>query len=145
MKTLFSYRQKRPRSLRSLGLVSLLRGFFALQAKNGLIVIGLKYVFSTPAAPGRHPILSDHPTTPRPTHTAALAIPSDRTGVAAKLGERRFFRVALQETASIGYILCWLNCRALDSGQKERQLNLPVSAFSLFFMLYCCTIIVHTW
>ena len=34
------------------------------------------------------------------THAAALVIPGERTGVAAKLGERRFFKVALPETES---------------------------------------------
>ena len=107
---------------------------------NIVIIIGifslieLKYVFSTPAAPGRHPIPRDRATAPSPTHTAALAIPGERTGVAAKLGERRFFKVALPETGSNHYIFCSLNGRALDSGQLERQLNLPVSAFSLFFL-----------
>ena len=77
---------------------------------NIVIIIGivslieLKYVLSTPAAPGRHPIPRDRATAPSPTHTAALAIPGERTGVAAKLGERRFFKVALPETASNHYI-----------------------------------------
>ena len=53
-----------------------------------------------------------------------------------KLGERRFFKVALPEMASNHYIFRWLNGRAIDSGQAERQLNPPVSALSLFF---CCT------
>ena len=107
---------------------------------NIVIIIGifslieLKYVFSTPAAPGRHPIPRDRATAPSPTHTAALAIPGEIMGVAAKLGERRFFKVALPETGSNHYIFCSLNGRALDSGQLERQLNLPVSAFSLFFL-----------
>ena len=93
-------------------------------AVNIVIIIGifslieLRYVFSTPAAPGRHPIPGDRTTAPSRTHTAALAIPGKRTGVAAKLGERRFFKVALPETASIHYIFCWLNGRALDSVQS---------------------------
>ena len=64
----------------------------------------LKYVFSTPAIPERHPIPRHRATAPSPTHTAALAIPGERTGVAAKLGERRFFKLALPETASNHYI-----------------------------------------
>ena len=62
-----------------------------------LVVIGisslieLKNLFSTPAAPGRYPIPRDRAT----THTAAPAISGDRTGVTAKLGERRFFKVVV--------------------------------------------------
>ena len=50
---------------------------------NIVIIIGicslieLKYAFSTPAAPGRHPIPRDRATAPSPTHTAALAIPGE--------------------------------------------------------------------
>ena len=58
----------------------------------------------TAATPRRHPIPRDCATAPIPTHTAALAIPGGRTGVTAKLGERRFLRVkknnAHTETAS---------------------------------------------
>ena len=81
-------------------------------------LIVLKYVFSAPAIPGRHPIPRGRAAAPSPTHTAALAIPGERTGVAAKLGERRFFNVALPETASNHYTFCWLKGRALDSGQS---------------------------
>ena len=89
---------------------------------NIVIIIGicslveLTYVFVTPAASGRHPIPRDRATAPSPTHTAALAISGKRTGVATTLGERRFFKVALPETASDHYTFCWLNGRALDSG-----------------------------
>ena len=61
---------------------------------NIVIIIGifslieLKYVFSTPAAPGRRPLPRERTNAPRPTHTAALAIPGERTGVAVELGER---------------------------------------------------------
>ena len=50
---------------------------------NIVIIIGivslieLKYVLSTPAAPGRHTIPSDHATVPHPTYTAAPAIPGE--------------------------------------------------------------------
>ena len=57
------------------------------------------------AGPERHPIPRDRATAPSPTHTAALAIPGERTGVAAKLVERRFFKVAFPETAINHYIL----------------------------------------
>ena len=82
-----------------------------------------------------------------PTHTAAHGIPGDRTGVAAKLGERRFFKVTLPETARNHYIFCWLNGRALHSGQAERQLNLPSLRFRFFFCstAVCTIIIVNTW
>ena len=117
---------------------------------NIVIIVGIfsliefKYGFSTPAAPGRHPIPRDRATAPSPTHTAALAIPGEIKGVAAKPGKRRFFKVALPKTATNRYIFCWLNGRALDSGQTERQLDPSVSAFSLFLLLYCCTIFVHS-
>ena len=68
---------------------------------NIVIIIGicslmeLKYVFSIPAAPGRHPIRRDRATAPSPTHTVALVIPGEITGVAAKLGERGFLKVSL--------------------------------------------------
>ena len=73
---------------------------------------------STLAAHGRHPIPRDHATAPSLTHTTAVAIPGEITGVAAKLGELRYFKVALSDTVSNHYILCWLNGRALDSGQS---------------------------
>ena len=47
--------------------------------------IELQYMFSTPAAPGLHLIPRDHVAVPRPTHTAALAIPGVRTSVALGL------------------------------------------------------------
>ena len=83
-------------------------------------------------------------TAPSPTHIAAFAILGERTGVAAKLGEQRFFKVALPETASNRYIFCWLNGRALDSGQSVSYISLSLR-FRFFSLLYCCTIIVHTW
>ena len=93
-------------------------------------LIELKYVFSAPSAPGCSPIPRDRATAPGPTHTAALAI---RRKNGRRSQTRQFFKVALRETASNLYIFCWLNGRTLDSGQTERQLNLAVSAFSLFF------------
>ena len=50
-------------------------------------LIELKHGFSTSAAPGGHPILRDRATAPSSTHTAALAISGERTGVAAKLSD----------------------------------------------------------
>ena len=110
----------------------------------------LYYTQKTAATPESHPIPRDRSTAPIPTHTAALAIPGERTGVAAKLGERRFFKVSLPETASNHYIPFWLSDRVLDSGQAERQFKSPCLcffAFSFFFfavLLYCCcTVVPH--
>ena len=76
---------------------------------------------------------------------------------AAKLGERRLFKVALPETARNHYIFFWLSGRALDSGQAERQtvqiphpaacyfvVQIPLSLLFCFcfFVLYCCTAVV---
>ena len=95
--------------------------------------------------PGRHPIPRDHATAPSPTHRAAFTIPGERTGVAAKLGERRFYKVALPETASNHYIFRWLNGRALDSGQSVVRLISLSLRFRFFFLLYYCTNVVYTW
>ena len=120
--------------------------------QNGLTIIGivslieLKYVFSTPAAPGRHPIPRDRATAPSPTHTAALAIPGERTGVAAKLGERRFFKVALPETASNHYIFCFgstVERSILDRASVESP-RLCVFAFcSAVVLLYVLLLYTH--
>ena len=68
---------------------------------NIVIIIG---IFSLIAGCSRAPPdPRDHATAPSPTHTAALAIPGERTGVAAKFSERRFFYVALPDTASNHY------------------------------------------
>ena len=45
-------------------------------------LIEFKYMFSTPVAPERQGIPEDSASVPRPTHTAALAIPGEGTGVA---------------------------------------------------------------
>ena len=90
------------------------------------------YPKNTAASPERHPIPRDRATAPSPNHRAALAIPGERTGIAAKLGERRFFKVAVPETASNHYISFWLSGRALDSGQAERQFKSPVSLLFCF-------------
>ena len=106
----------------------------------------LSYIVSTPAAPRRHPIPRDHATEPSPTHAAALAIPGERTGVAAKLDERRYFIIALPETLSNHYIFFLLIGRALDSGQAERHFKSPcLCFFLLYFLLYGCTTVLHTW
>ena len=100
---------------------------------NIVIIIGifslieLNHFFSTPAAPGRHPIPRDRATAPRRKNGRR----------SQTLGERRFFKGALSQTASNRYIFCWLNGRALDSGQTDRQLNLPVSC--VFASFFCCS------
>ena len=105
----------------------------------------------TAASPEHHPIPRDRATAPSPTHTAALAIPDESTGVAAKLGERRFFEVALPETASNHYVSFWLSGRALDSGQARVSVQIPLSLLFRFFLfsavvlLYCCTHSVGSW
>ena len=83
-----------------------------------------------------HPIPRDRGTAPSPTHTAALAIPAERTGIAAKLGERQFLKVALPEMASNHYISLWLSGRALDSGQAECQYKSPCLCFFGFFFAF---------
>ena len=58
-------------------------------------LIEFKYRFSTPTAPERQRTPQDSANVPRPTHTAALAISGERTGVDPDLGERGFLRVGL--------------------------------------------------
>ena len=81
-------------------------------------------------------------TAPSPTYKAALAISGERTGVAAKIGEKRLFKVALPETTSNHYVSFWLGGIALVSGQAERQFNPSCSVFfalffTLFFAFFC--------
>ena len=52
---------------------------------------------------------------------------------AAKLGERRLFKVALPETARNLYICFWLSGRALDSGQSVSS-NPPPCLLFFFFL-----------
>ena len=78
----------------------------------------------------------DRATAPSPTYTAAVAIPGERTGVAAKLGERRFFKISLPETASNLHIFFWLSGKVLNSAQVERQLKPPCLCFYALFLLY---------
>ena len=123
----------------------------------------------TAATPERLLISRDCATALSLTHTGVLAIPGERTGVAAKLGERRLFKVAPRKAASNDNISFWLSGGALDSGQAGRQFKSP-SVFFLFsflsavrkflppvcfsfyiFLPYCCTYdycsstVVHTW
>ena len=94
-------------------------------------MIEIKYVCSTPAAPGLHPTPRDRATAPSPTHTAALAILGERTGVAAKIGERRFFKVALPETVSVHfYVGSTVERSILDRASVESRLSLR---FCFFF------------
>ena len=67
-------------------------------------LIKLKHKFSTPAAPECQRTPEDSTSVPRPTHTAALAIPGESTGVAPELGERGFLKVGLPETANNNYV-----------------------------------------
>ena len=85
------------------------------------------------------------PDSPRPRDRAKSYLrsnsrdPRQRTAVAAKIGERRFSKVAFPETASNHYISVWLGGRALDSGQAERQFQ-PPSFFCYFFWLFFAVI-----
>ena len=105
----------------------------------------MKYRFSPPAAPERYPPPPDRASVSRPSHTAALAIPGERTGVAAKLGVRRFFKVALRDTTVISFGSA-VERSILD--EQSVSSNPPVYAFWLLFfsaVLLCCCNIVHTW
>ena len=90
----------------------------------------------------RVPSATRSPETARPRQVLPTQQPSrsrERTGVATKRGERRFFKVALPETADNHYIPFWLSGRALDSGQEERvqiPLSLIFFLFCRFFLLY---------
>ena len=63
--------------------------------------------FLTPAVPEHQPTHRGRATVPRPPHTAALGVPGERTGAAAKLGERRasIVEVALPGLANITLFL----------------------------------------
>ena len=54
-----------------------------------------RYDFPTSDGPGRHPIPRDSATMSSPTHAPADVISSEGRGVAAKLGERGFSKLAL--------------------------------------------------
>ena len=69
-------------------VVTLLLVVVAVVSFRLFSLIELKYRFSTPAAPERQRTPEDSASEPHPTHTAALAIPGERTGVAPELGER---------------------------------------------------------
>ena len=120
---------------------------------NIVIIIGicslieLKYAFSTPAAPGRHPIPPDHATAPSRTHIAALAIPAKERASQPNSASDDFSKLlsrTWQEitTFSVGSTV---ERPILD---REHQLTLPVSAFSIFSavrVLYYCTRMVGSW
>ena len=61
------------------------------------------------------------PETARPRQVPPTQQPSrspTKERASQPFGERRFFKIALPETGSNRYIFCWLNDRALDSGQS---------------------------
>ena len=108
--------------------------------RNVQMDLRLEYTPRIAASPEHHPIPRDRVTAPSSTHVSALAIPGERTGVAAKLGDRRFFKVALPETASSHNFSFRLSGRSLDSGQSERQFKFPCLFFYAFPPLFfCCT------
>ena len=100
-----------------------------------------KYMFSTPAAPERQWTPEDSASEPRPIHTAALAIPGERTGV-AELDERGFLKVGLPETANNHYIFFWLSGRALDSGRQKGEFKSPCLCFFAFLPLLPCFLLL---
>ena len=91
-------------------------------------------MFSTPAAPEHQGTPEDSASVPRPTHTATLAIPGERTGVAAELGDQGFLKVGLPETANNNYILFWLSGRALDFGRQKIVFKSPCLCFFFAFL-----------
>ena len=101
-------------------------------------LIELKYRFSTPAAPERQRTHENSASVPRPTHTAALAIPGDRTGVAPEVGERGFLKVGLPKMANNSYIFFWLSGRALDSGCQKSEFKSPSVCFFAFLLVFFC-------
>ena len=96
-------------------------------------------MFSTPAAPERQWTPEDSASEPRPIHTAALAIPGERTGV-AELDERGFLKVGLPETANNHYIFFWLSGRALDSGRQKGEFKSP--CLRCFAFSFCYTAVL---
>ena len=105
-------------------------------------LIEFKYMFSTPVAPERQGIPEDSASVPRPSHTATLAIPGEKTGVAPKLGERGFSNVDLPETANNHYLFFWLSGRALDYGRQKSEFKSSclLLVFRFFCCLSCCTL-----
>ena len=111
-----------------------------MMSKRIFSLIELKHMFSTPAVLERQGTPEDSASVPRPTHTAALAIPGERTGVAPELDERGFFKVDFPETVNNHCIFFWLSGRALDSGRQNGEFKSPcLCCFAFFFLLYCCT------
>ena len=88
-----------------------------------------KYRFSTPADPERQRTPEDSASVPRPTHTAALAIPGERTAVAPELGERGFLKVGLRESANNHHISFGSAVERSILGARRVSSNPPVSAF----------------
>ena len=110
-------------------------------------LIELKYRLSTPAATEHQQTPEDSASVPRPTHTAALAIPGESTGVAPELGERGFLKVGLPETANNICIFFWLSGRALDSGRQKSDFKSPCLCFFafllFFFFCYYTAVLLH--
>ena len=67
-----------------------------------------------------------------------LATLSKDICTAAKLGERRLFKVALPETASNQYFSFWSSGRPLDSGQARRQFNFPPCRCCMIILFFFC-------
>ena len=114
--------------------IVIILGIFAL--------IRVKDIFSTPAIPGRHPIPRDRATAPSPTHTAALAI-TERTGVAANSASDDFSKLPSRrwQVITTSYVASTAERSIPDRASGES----PCLCIVVFFLLYCCTIIVYTW
>ena len=87
----------------------------------------------------------DRVTAPSPTHTAALAIPGERTGVAAKLGERRFSKLLsrrrqLITTFSVG---SKVDRSILDRASVESPRLCVFVFFSAVVLLYVLLLYTH--
>ena len=92
-------------------------------------LIELKYTFSTPTTSERQGTAEASASVPRPTHTAALVIPGERTAVAPELGERGFLKVGLRESANNHHISFGSAVERSILGARRVSSNPPVSAF----------------
>ena len=124
---------------------------------NIVIIIGifslieLKYVFLNTGAPGRHPIPRDRATAPSPTHTAALAIPGERTASQPNSGSGDFSKLPSQSrqvitTLSVGSTV---ERSTLDRASVQSSC-LCVKLFAFFsavvvLLHFSCTHMVGSW
>ena len=87
------------------------------------------------------PALSERAT---PHHTAALAIPGERTGVVPEFGERGFLKSRPPGDDLPGTVhFISASGRALDCGRQKGEFKSPC-VFSAV-LRYCCTILAPWW